>query len=150
MFHSLEHCREPALAISNAVSLLKPDGLIVIEVPNMDCTGFKKYGPVWWHVDAGRHLHFFTKASLTKLLARIGMEPLKWEFQGFVTQFLQGWIDDMAKVWENSFKGRSNSPPRPSVLNSLSYLPYALLSDKTRKYEVIRVYARHIRDYQST
>ena len=41
MFQSLEHCREPALAISNAVSLLNPDGLLVIEVPNMDCLGFR-------------------------------------------------------------------------------------------------------------
>lgn len=144
MFQSLEHCREPALAVSNAVSLLKPNGLLVIDVPNMDCIGFKKYGPTWWHTDAGRHLQFLTKASLTKLLIRTGAKPVKWEYQGFVTQFTQDWIDQMAKVWDILFEGKSNSPPRPSVLNSLSYLPRALLSRRSKKYEIIRVYARRI------
>ena len=31
MFQSLEHCRDPAQAISNALSLLQPDGLLVID-----------------------------------------------------------------------------------------------------------------------
>lgn len=142
MFHSLEHCLEPGIAVANAVSLLKPDGLLVIEVPNMDCVGFKTYGPVWWHTDAGRHLHFFTKTSLTRLLIRVGAKPVRWEFQGFVTQFTPDWIDGMARIWDILFEGRSNSPRRPSFLNSLSYLPRALLSSKSRKYEVIRVYAK--------
>jgi SAM-dependent methyltransferase len=144
MFHCLPCCREPALAVSNAVSLLKPDGLLVIEVSNMDCLGFRKYGPVWWHTDAGRNLQFFTKASLIKLLLRAGAKPVKWEYRGFVTQFTPGWIDQMAVVWDRLFKGRSNSPPKPSLLISMSYLPRALLSDKSRKYESIRVYARRI------
>ena len=144
MFQSLEHCRDPGLAVSNAVSLLKPDGLLVIDVPNMNCIGFKKYGPVWWHTDAGRHLHFFTKASLTKLLAGAGAKSTKWEHQGFVTQFTNEWIDEMAIVWDILFKDKPNSLPRPSLLHSLSYLPRALLSDKSRKYEIIRVYARRI------
>ena len=82
MFQSLEHCREPALAVSNAVSLLKPNGLLVIDVPNMDCVGFKKYGPVWWHTDAGRHLQFLTKASLTMLLVQARAKPLSGNMKG--------------------------------------------------------------------
>jgi 2-polyprenyl-3-methyl-5-hydroxy-6-metoxy-1,4-benzoquinol methylase len=144
MFQCLEHCRDPALAVSNAVSLLNPNALLVIDVPNMDCLGFKKYGPVWWHTDAGRHLQFLTKASLTKLLVRAGAKPLKWEYQGFVTQFTQDWIDQMAVVWDILFKEKSSTPPRPSLLNSLSYLPRALLSDRSQKYEIIRVYAKLI------
>jgi 2-polyprenyl-3-methyl-5-hydroxy-6-metoxy-1,4-benzoquinol methylase len=142
MLHCLPCCRDPALAVSNALSLLKPDGFLVVEVSNMGCLGFLKYGPAWWHTDAGRNLHFFTKASLTTLLERVGATPIKWEYRGFVTQFTQGWIDTMDAVWESLFQGRSTSVPRPSLLNSLSYLPRALVSNKSKKYEVIRVYAK--------
>jgi 2-polyprenyl-3-methyl-5-hydroxy-6-metoxy-1,4-benzoquinol methylase len=43
MFHSLEHCRDVALSLRNARDLLKPGGLCIIEVPNMECLGFQKY-----------------------------------------------------------------------------------------------------------
>lgn len=142
MLHCLPCCRAPALALSNALSLLKVDGFLVVEVSNMDCLGFLKYGPAWWHTDAGRNLHFFTKASLTTLLERVGATPIKWEYRGFVTQFTQGWIDTMDVVWDGLFQGRSTSVPRPSLLNSLSYLPRALVSNQSRKYEAIRVYAK--------
>ena len=142
MFHSLEHCRDPALAVANAASLLKPNGLLVIEVPNMECRGFEKYGPVWWHTDAGRHLQFLTKGSLSKLIALVGLEPIKWEYMGFVTQFTPSWIDDMAAVWDRSFDGSSDGPTRPSLFSCLYDLPRALLSNASKKYEIIRVYAR--------
>jgi hypothetical protein len=110
----------------------------------MGCIGFKKYGPVWWHTDAGRHLQFFTKTSLTALLGHTKAIPIKWEYAGFVTQFMQDWINDMARIWDIFFKDNSPPVPRPSLPNSLSYLPRAMLSDKQRKYEIIRVYAKPI------
>jgi SAM-dependent methyltransferase len=142
MLHCLPCCRAPALALSNALSLLKADGLLVVEVSNMACLGFLKYGPAWWHTDAGRNLHFFTKASLTKLLKQVGATPVKWEYRGFASQFTQGWIDTMGVIWDGLFRGRSTNVPKPSLFSSLSYLPRALVSDGSGKYDVIRVYAK--------
>jgi SAM-dependent methyltransferase len=138
MFQSLEHCRAPARAVQNALSLLDQRGLLVIDVPNMGCIGFEKYGAAWWHTDAGRHLQFFTMASLEALLKKCGATVIKWEFKGFVTQFIQSWIDDMAVVWDAI--GPTDSP-RPSLRKSLSYMPRALFSEDERKYEIVRVYA---------
>ena len=142
MLHCLPCCRAPAVALSNALSLLRADGVLVVEVSNMDCLGFLKYGPAWWHTDAGRNLHFFTKTSLTKLLRQVGATPVKWEYRGFATQFTQGWIDTMGVVWDGLFRGRSTNVPQPSFFNSISYLPRALVSNESRKYDVIRVYAK--------
>lgn len=139
MFQSLEHCRRPSLAVANAASLLDDDGLLVIDVPNMGCVGFDKYGPAWWHTDAGRHLQFFTQASLTALLSSAGLCPVKWEYQGLVTQFTPGWIIDMAEAWDSI---GTPEVPRPSLTGSLSYLPRALLAEPAKKYEIIRVYAK--------
>ena len=136
MFQSLEHCRKPALAITNVSSLLSDKGLLVIDVPNMECIGFDKYGPAWWHTDAGRHLQFFTRSSLATLLSDGGLLPVKWEFQSFVSQFTPAWIDEMANVWD---RAEVKDMPRPSLARSLSYLPKALAASSVRKYEIVRV-----------
>jgi SAM-dependent methyltransferase len=138
MFQSLEHCRDPVSAVSNAASILTPDGLLVIDVPNMACAGFETYAQVWWHTDAGRHLYFFTRPSLDLLLSSAGLTPIKWEYAGFAHQFSRNRIGDMVEVWDAV--GGYTVPPRPSLARSLSYLPYAMLSHD-RKYEIIRVYA---------
>ncbi len=140
MLHCLTCCRDPELAVRNAVSLLKRDGLLVIEVSNMDCLGFETYGPAWWHTDAGRNLHFFTKQSLTRLVFLAGASPIRWEYRGFVTQFTPGWVNTMKKVREGL--GSPADVPKPSLLKSASYMPRALISGRSRKYESIRVYAK--------
>jgi SAM-dependent methyltransferase len=142
MFQSLEHCRSPALAITNAISLLKEDGLLIVDVPNMGCLGFDTYGPAWWHADAGRHLQFFSKASLEALLGQSGATPVQWEYCGFVNQFTPSWIDDMREAWDGVYDGRPNGIPRPSLTRSLAYMPHALVASDDKKYEIIRVYAR--------
>jgi hypothetical protein len=116
MFQSLEHCRRPAIAVANASSLLSDNGLFVIDVPNMGCVGFDKYGPAWWHADVGRHLQFFTQASLTALLASASLCPVKWEYQGFVSQFTNSWISDMADVLGEYTIDR-NSQAKPAELS---------------------------------
>jgi 2-polyprenyl-3-methyl-5-hydroxy-6-metoxy-1,4-benzoquinol methylase len=145
MFQSLEHCRDPAVAIRNALSLLKARGLLIVDVPNMECLGFERYGQAWFHTDAGRHLQFFTKKSLDILLSAEGARPMRWEFQGFVSQFTPDWIGAMAAVWDSLFSetgARFAPPPRPSLRNSMAYFPRAILSADRLKYEIIRVYAR--------
>lgn len=144
LFHSLEHCHNPGLALSNAVSLLKQDGLLVLDVPNLDSPGFRKYRQVWWHTDAGRHLHFFTQRSLEKLLSKAGVRPVKWEFCGFAHQFTPEYIEAMSICWRKMFgeTGKNISPPRPSLLQSIGYMPKALVSEKSKKYDIVRVFCR--------
>ncbi len=144
MFHSLEHCRDPSAAISNAKSLLEANGLLVLEVPNMECIGFQTYAQCWWHTDAGRHLHFFTQHSLEVLTRKYGLEPINCEFQGFVAEFTPRWIDAMRKAWDSIFAGgwHADRPWRPSLLRSAAYLPRAAVSAPRFKYEVVRIYAR--------
>jgi len=38
-------------------------------------------------------------------------------------------------------RGVSTNSPKPTLLNSLSYMPHALIAPDHRKYEIIRVYA---------
>jgi 2-polyprenyl-3-methyl-5-hydroxy-6-metoxy-1,4-benzoquinol methylase len=144
MFQSLEHCRDPRLSIMNAKGLVKSGGLIVVDVPNMDCLGFKFYRQAWYHTDAGRHLHFFSLRSLSALFRSAGLVPFKVEYCGFTGQFTPGWISAMGEVWDNLFAQSPavSTPPRPSLARSTLYLAVALLATHRLKYDVVRVYAR--------
>jgi 2-polyprenyl-3-methyl-5-hydroxy-6-metoxy-1,4-benzoquinol methylase len=145
MFQSLEHCSDPERTLSNAARLLKANGLFVVDVPNIDCLGFRLYRHAWSHTDAGRHLHFFTPKSLMSFCKRARLEPIKVEYCGFTQQFERDWVDAMAEVWDKMFSGRpsiNNVPPRPSVSMSRAYLPLAIFAPNRLKYDIVRLYAR--------
>lgn len=121
MFHSLEHCRNPLLALQNAASLLSPGGLLVAEVPNQACLGFRTYRQSWFHTDAGRHLHFFTSHSLTWFCKTARLNPIKFEYSGYTVQFHSSRFNDG---------------------NPLMFLMRTALRRKSDKYDCIRIYAQ--------
>jgi len=68
--HVLEHCIDPLKAIANIKSILAPNGMIVIEVPNNAARGFSRFKAAWPWTDIPRHLNFFTEISLGAALAK--------------------------------------------------------------------------------
>jgi 2-polyprenyl-3-methyl-5-hydroxy-6-metoxy-1,4-benzoquinol methylase len=144
MFHSLEHCRNVETTLENARSLLKEDGLCVIEVPNMECVGFQQYPEVWIHTDAGRHLQFFTQDSLLSACANAGLKPVKVEFTGFAHQFLPERVKKMQHHWDILFADGAAKPiaVRASLWTAVKHLAKALTAGPRRRYDIIRVYAR--------
>jgi ubiquinone/menaquinone biosynthesis C-methylase UbiE len=145
MFHSLEHVRSVSQSFSNARRLLKPGGLLVVEVPNMECVGFETYLEVWFHTDAGRHLQFFTRKSLENFLNAEWLTPAKYEFTGFTHQFLPDRFDTMQSQWDALFRNSDVKPlaPRPSLSNRIGHLRRSLFAPAYKKYDIVRVYARN-------
>jgi SAM-dependent methyltransferase len=72
-WHSLEHLRQPAAALEQAVRLLAPGGVIVISVPNSDSLQAKLFGDRWLALDPPRHLVHLTSGALTDRLRQLGM-----------------------------------------------------------------------------
>ena len=70
--HSLEHLFSPFDALGRVRRLLKPDGMIVIAVPNADSLEARLLSQSWFPCDPPRHLYHFGKAALTRLLERAG------------------------------------------------------------------------------
>jgi 2-polyprenyl-3-methyl-5-hydroxy-6-metoxy-1,4-benzoquinol methylase len=71
-WHSLEHVIDPVAAIAEARRLLKPEGRLVVAVPNSDSLQAGFFGASWFHLDIPRHyLHFGTR-SLRRLLTDHG------------------------------------------------------------------------------
>jgi SAM-dependent methyltransferase len=76
MWHSLEHLPTPWLVIERAARALKPGGVLLIAIPNIDCYESRVMRENWVHLDAPRHLFFYAPAALTALCRRFGMTPL--------------------------------------------------------------------------
>jgi len=77
LFHVLEHMEEPVQEIKRLKSLLKPEGTLIIEVPNVTY----RYGlpSSKWHVG---HLYNFNCTTLAATAIQSGMEVIKVEEPG--------------------------------------------------------------------
>ena len=77
MFHVLEHLYDPGTYLDSAHRLLKPDGRLVVQVPNIACWQFLLLGERWNDIDVPRHLINFRQADLDGLLTECGFEVLR-------------------------------------------------------------------------
>jgi len=77
MFHILEHLHDPEPYIQQARQLLKPDGRLIVQVPNAGCWQFLLLGEKWNGIDVPRHLIDFRQDDLVNLLDHGGFEVLR-------------------------------------------------------------------------
>ena len=67
LWHVLEHVPDFNQRIIQLKELIKPEGTIVLGLPNFDSPDANKYGRYWAGLDVPRHLHHFSQKSITKL-----------------------------------------------------------------------------------
>lgn len=77
LWHSLEHTSEPARYLEQAKRFLKPDGVLVIDVPNYSGTDARLKGDAWEDWDLPYHLHHFTPKALDMLLQKHGFVVMR-------------------------------------------------------------------------
>jgi SAM-dependent methyltransferase len=73
--HSLEHVAEPLDDLRTAGELLRPNGLVLISLPNFGSWQARRFGSVWFHLDLPRHRSHFTSRGLQALVRRAGLWP---------------------------------------------------------------------------
>jgi SAM-dependent methyltransferase len=74
MRHALEHVPSPSATLEAAYKLLRPGGRLLVAVPRFDSIQARRFGSAWMHLDLPRHLTHFTKATLSRHLAKAGFE----------------------------------------------------------------------------
>ncbi|MBW3540432.1 MAG: class I SAM-dependent methyltransferase [Planctomycetes bacterium] len=72
MWNALEHVHHPREVVAAARRALRPGGLLVVGVPNIDSWAFRRFGRWWWQLELPRHLVHFTPATLCRLLVSEG------------------------------------------------------------------------------
>jgi SAM-dependent methyltransferase len=73
----LEHTHNPKKIITEIHRILKADGTVVIQVPNIECIQFKLFNKRWAAVDVPRDLFYFSSRLLRKILEKENFEIKK-------------------------------------------------------------------------
>lgn len=102
-FHVLEHLEDPDSYLRSAHELLRPGGVLLVEVPDCGGLGFRLLRHRHLCVDYPHHLFFFSRRTLTSLVERsgfrvVGRSFVSLEYSPFTT--LQNML--------NVFPGRPN------------------------------------------
>ncbi|MFD3546787.1 class I SAM-dependent methyltransferase [Streptomyces sp. NPDC058655] len=79
MFHYLEHCTDPQGELEAARTVLRPGGLLVIDVPDPESRFARLLGRWWLPWLQPQHLHLAPAANLRRRLAESGFTVLAEE-----------------------------------------------------------------------
>lgn len=70
--HVIEHLHDPLSVLRSCYRLLRPEGMIWIETPNMASPTHSFFGKDWRGLEAPRHLVLFNRSSLARALEEVG------------------------------------------------------------------------------
>lgn len=76
LFNVLEHLWDAAYSLKRINRILRPGGLLIIEIPDFDSLARSLFGKYWFLYHLPRHLSHFTQDSITDLTAEIGFEKV--------------------------------------------------------------------------
>jgi SAM-dependent methyltransferase len=149
MFHVLEHVSDPHSYFEQARTLLRPGGLLIIQVPNAACWQMRLLGKRWNGLDVPRHLWNFRPRDLEALLERNGFEVARRKHFSLrdnpagLASSLAPWLDPMARRIR-----RIGESPRLRLCKDLVYfglvavcLPFTILEAAWRAGSTIMVEA---------
>jgi len=91
MWHVLEHVSNVEKQIVDLKRILKPDGVLIVAVPNYKSYDAQYYGAYWAAYDVPRHLWHFSKIAIKKLFGAQQMdliEVLPMKFDSFYVSLL--------------------------------------------------------------
>jgi SAM-dependent methyltransferase len=72
MWDVLEHVHDPLRTLRRIRELLRPGGILVVRVPNLDAWDARLFGRYWAGLDQPRHIFVPDTASLAQMLDRAG------------------------------------------------------------------------------
>ena len=116
----LEHLHDPQASLKEIYRILKPEGVLVLRVPNGGSWDAKLFGKYWAGLDAPRHLYVFNQETLEKMLAAAGfkLRQMSCGIGSYPTFVLS------VRFW---LLGRGASPNLRSLLARALYHPVSRL-----------------------
>lgn len=93
MWHVLEHIPEPQESLRVVHDTLRPGGMLVVEVPNVQSVAAEQMRDGWTHLDPDVHVSQFAPSPLRLLLERSGFDPVE------IRTFAHGSYLPLAERW---------------------------------------------------
>jgi SAM-dependent methyltransferase len=81
----LEHLYDPLSILQTVHHLLKPNGLLVISIPDIGSLDAHLFGHYWVGYDTPRHLYVYSPGVIRELLMRSGFEL--WDMEHFQADY---------------------------------------------------------------
>ena len=129
MWDVLEHVHDPTATLAEVRRILKPDGLLLVRVPNSATWDAKLFGRFWVGYDAPRHLYIYSPPTLTRFLEDAGfrIRRMRSDILGYAPFALsvQFWLDE--KLREGPLKRALLAFNRSRVPRLLTRPPFAVL-----------------------
>lgn len=132
IWHVFEHLAEPREVLRHIRRILKPNGVLVLEVPNFGGWQGRFGGKDWFHLDVPRHQLHFDRGSLEKVITASGLTIQRWqtfslEYDAF--GLVQTILNRLGLRFNALFQfliGRRDREGRTAVVVSLVLLPLLL------------------------
>jgi 2-polyprenyl-3-methyl-5-hydroxy-6-metoxy-1,4-benzoquinol methylase len=128
-WHSLEHVSDPASLLARAAGLVKDGGRLLVAFPNGDSWDLRLFGARWFHLDPPRHLHYFTPASMTRLLEKAGFAVERVSHSSFeynLFGFAQSALNLFTRRPNYFYRRAKGTLPEGSALDALATAAFAL------------------------
>jgi 2-polyprenyl-3-methyl-5-hydroxy-6-metoxy-1,4-benzoquinol methylase len=131
LFHVMEHVTNPRDVLAEVSRILKPNGAVVLQVPNIDSWQFKAFGAKWYGLDIPRHVIDYSKDSIVRVLSDSGFVPhrikhfnLRDNAPAFVSSLFPS-LDPVSRAVRHRKHGVRESMPL-SWLRHLAYLSFVI------------------------
>ncbi len=93
MFETLEHVYDPVEKLKEVRRILKPGGVVSLEVPNWDAWTRMVFGSCWLPLLLPTHLQHFSREHLADCARRAGLEPVHQQAMFFPMEItLSCWV----------------------------------------------------------
>jgi SAM-dependent methyltransferase len=139
----LEHLKDPAGALVRAARLLKPEGLVFIEVPNIESFQFGLFGKSWFPLRIPEHLFHFSPRSLDNIAQKASLENV-WLSTFSPRISPAGYVASLFPALRPERIRQSWSKPRLFIYLILQamFLPIAMVEAAVHRGSAIRVVYR--------
>jgi SAM-dependent methyltransferase len=92
LWNVLEHLHDPIENLMAAQRLLKPGGLLIFSIPNMESAEARWFGRYWLGWELPRHLYFFSRPIIEQTLLQQHLRVVSWDcLVGAYPSFLLTW-----------------------------------------------------------
>lgn len=153
-WHTLEHMKDPRAMLGHARSLLAPNGVVLVAVPNAGSTQAVHFKEDWFHLDVPRHLFHFSDTGLEAVLRANELSVVRrWSQEieigvfGWIQTFLNRMLSkpNALYAWLTGRPVRASDAAVSTVLGSFLFLfstPLELVAIARRKGATLVVAAR--------
>lgn len=134
----IEHLADPKGTLVEIRKILKPDGVICVNTPNIDSLISKILRARWWGVK-NTHLYYFTRRTLNKILRHAGFVPIraKTHSRTFTIKYIVDKLADYNKAIHKIFSFLTNNKLKDLLISINLGDQIEVYAKKARKLEYL-------------